>query len=263
MSNVKLKDRITSYQEVCDYKLLGRLPIIVTINGRAFAKSTELLDKPYCHKFAECMFSTTLKLCSEVEGALFAYHHNDEITIVYRNDQNVDTTSWYDNKIQKISSVTAAISTLHFNQCATKMNLDIVGNPIFTSQIFAVPTIMEATNTIIYKQQHNFHSSIQLACFYELLKKHDKNAIREMLNGLSIDEKIDLLQQECDVDFNQYPLSFRRGAACYRVPKVSNGLVKNKWILDLELPIFTKDQSFLTNIFKNGADLFRNNSFDP
>jgi tRNA(His) 5'-end guanylyltransferase len=128
---------------------------------------------------------------------------------------------------------------------------------IFTTQVFTVPNIAEAINTIIYKQQQNFHTSIQFACFYELLKKYDKNTIKEMLTGLSVDEKIDLLSQECNVDFNNYPLSYRRGAACYRVPKVIDQIVKNKWYINEELPIFTKDQTFLSNIFKNGADIFR------
>jgi len=257
MSNIKLKDRIFCYQETSDYKLMSRVPIIIFINGRAFSKNTELLEKPYCNKFVDCMLSTTLQLASEVEGCLFAYHHNDEIVLVLRNDQSVDTTPWYDNRLQKLCSITSSIASLHFSKCATAINLDLISDPIFTSQVFMVPNIMEAINTIILKQQQNFHTSIQFACFYELLKKYDKYQIKEMLGGLSIDEKIDLLQQECNIDFNSYPVSFRRGSACYKVPRIINdGTRKNKWSINNELPIFTKDQSFLSNIFKNGADIF-------
>ena len=55
MSNIKLKDRINSYQEISDHKLMARVPLVITINGRAFSKGTELLDKPYCQKFSECI----------------------------------------------------------------------------------------------------------------------------------------------------------------------------------------------------------------
>jgi tRNA(His) 5'-end guanylyltransferase len=260
MSNLKLRDRIASYQEASDQKLLSRLPVIISINGRGFAKGTELLDKPHCSKFSECILSTTLRLCNEVEGALFAYQHNDEIVIVSRNDQTPETTPWYDNKVQKICSVTSSIATLHFNNCANAISLDMVGEPVFTSQVSVVPNIMEAINTMVFKQQFNFHTSIQNACFYELLKRHDKHTIKEMLNGLNVDEKMELLQQECGVDFNDYPHSFRRGAACYRVPRITEGGMKTKWFINTELPIFTKDQSFLSNIFKNGADIFRKES---
>jgi len=261
MSNIKLKDRIHSYQEASDYKLLGRLPLIICINGRGFSKGTEILDKPYCPKFSECILSTTLRLCSEIEGAVFAYQFNDEIVLIARNDQSPDSTPWYDNKIQKISSITSSIATLHFNNCVNQLGINLIGEPVFTSQVFVVPNIAEAINTIIYKQQYNFHLSVQFACMYELLKTHDKNAIKEMLSGLSIDEKIDLLYQECKVDFQEYPSPFRRGASCYKVPKVTENGMKNKWFVNLDIPIFTKDQSFLSNIFKNGADIFRKESF--
>lgn len=261
MSN-KLKDRIESYQSATDYKLLPRVPIVICINGRGFSKVTQLLDKPYCPKFSECIISTMLRLCTDVEGALFGYQFNDEIVIVARNDQSNDTTPWYDNRLQKICSVTSAVATMHFNECAQEIKLDVTGDPIFTSQVFVVPTIAEAVNSLIFKQQQNFHTSIQSACLYELIKSHDKHTIKEMLSGLSVDEKIDLLAQECSVDFNSYPLAFRRGVAAYKVPKVSGDSMKNKWHLNLEPPIFTKDQSFLSNIFKNGADIFRQESFD-
>jgi tRNA(His) guanylyltransferase len=258
MSN-KLKDRIEVYQAVTDYKLLPRVPIIICVNGRGFSKVTQLLDKPYCPKFAECITSTLIRLCTDVEGALFGYQHNDEIVIVARNDQTNETNPWYDNKLQKICSVTSAIATMHFNECATTIGLNMTGDPIFTAQVFTTPNIGEAVNTIIYKQQQNFHTSIQFACGYELLKKYDKNAIREMLGGLSTDDKVELLAQE-GTDFNDYPLSFRRGIAAYKAPKITDDTVRNKWVINAELPIFAKDQSFLTNIFKNGADIFRKES---
>lgn len=259
MSYSKLKDRIESYYNSSDYHLLNRVPIIICINGRAFSKLTSLLDKPFCDKFSDSMLSTTLKLCSEIEGALFSYQFNDEIVIMARNDQGVDTSPWYDNKLQKICSITSSIATAHFKNVSS--SLELMGDGIFTSQIFVVPTIAEAINTFVYKQQQNFHISVQSACFYELIKTHNKNTIKEMLSGLSIDEKIDLLQQECNVDFNKYPITFRRGSAGYKVPKVVGDVMKNKWIINNELPIFTKDQSFLSNIFKNGADIFRKDSF--
>lgn len=253
----KLKDRFDFYEGSTDYKIIPKLPIIISINGRGFSNLTNLLKKPYDNKFAECMFSTMLRLCTELEGALFAYQYNDEINIVTRNDQNNDTTPWFGNKLQKICSISSAYASMHFNECATSIGLNVMGDPVFTAHVFPVPTIAEAINTLVYKQQHNFLVSLQLACFYELLNKYDKNSIKEMLQGLTSDEKIDLLKQECNVNFNDYSPSFRRGTACYKIPKVSDGNVKNVWTLNSELPIFTRDQSFLSNIFKNGADVFR------
>jgi tRNA(His) guanylyltransferase len=257
----KLADRISGYQAIADTKLLSRVPIIISVNGRSFSKITSLLDKPFCPKVSECILNTMLRLCTDIEGALFAYQYNDEIVIVARNDQSNETIPWFDNRVQKICSITSSIATLHFNRCANAVDLNLMGEAIFASQVFVVPNIMEATNTLVYKQQNNFQTSIQFACFYELLNKYDKDTIRNMINGLSIDEKIDLLHQECNIDFNEYPTSFRRGAACYKVPRVAeDGTMKNKWFVNPNLPIFTKDQSFLSNIFRNGADIFRQES---
>jgi tRNA(His) guanylyltransferase len=253
----KLKDRIESYQDATDLKMLERLPIVICLNGRSFVKLTSLLTKPYCSKLAECLAATTLKLCTEVEGCFFAYQFNDEIVLMTRNDQTNETEPWCDNRVQKICSITSSIASLHFGECLRRIELDLVGNPIFTANVFAVPNIAEAINTMIYKQQQNFHLSVQSACLYELIKKYDRSTIKEMLNGLTIDEKIDLLRQECEINFNDYPLSFRRGVAAYRVPKVIDGNMKNKWHINTELPIFTRDQSFLSNLFKMGGDMVR------
>lgn len=253
----KLADRIQGYQAAAETKLLPRVPVIITVNGRSFSKITSLLEKPYDAKLGQCLSNTMLKLCTEVEGAFFGFLHNDEIVILARNDQTNSTEPWFGNQPQKIASVVSSITTLHFTRCALAIELNLMGEAIFSSQVFVVPNMMEAINTLVYKQQHNFHTSIQFACFYELLKKYDKNTIRDMLSSLTIDEKIDLLHQETQVDFNQYSDVFRRGAACYKVPKVSDGGMKTKWYVNEELPIFTKDTSFLSNITKNGVDLFR------
>ena len=200
-----------------------------------------------------------VKLCTSIEGAMFAYSHNDEIIIAARNDQNANSEPWFDNKIQKICSTTASLATLHFNQKASGLQLNLTGDAIFTAQTFVVPTAAEAINTFIFKQQQNFHTSIQSACLYNLLSLYDKNTIKDMLTGLSIDEKIDLLSQECHINFNDYPSSFRRGTAAYKAPKIIDGIVKNKWMLNCELPIFAKDP-FLSDLFRNGSDIFRETS---
>lgn len=261
MSNLKLKDRIQNYQQAANYKLLGRLPLIIVVNGRSFSKITSLLDKPFSSQIAECMCSTLLRLTQEVDGSVFGYSFNDEIVLIVRNDQNLDTNPWYDNDIQKITSVVSSIATLQFNNYANTLDLNLMSEPIFITNVFAVPNIMEAINVMVLKQQQAFQSSIQFACFYELLKKYDKNDIKDMLAGTGQDEKIQLLLQECDIDFNEYPSVFRRGVACYRAPKVfhidNTDVIKNKWTLNTDLPIFTREHSFLNQIFKTGADIFR------
>lgn len=253
----KLKDRIESYQQQSEYKLLNRLPVIILVNGRSFTKTTSLIDKPYSEPFVNCMLSTSLKLCSEVEGTVFCYHNNDEILLVSRNDQTNDTSAWFDNKIQKISSVVSSIATLHFNKCSEENELNLLGDAYFSTKVFTVPNIQEAINSVIFKQQQNFYKSVDTACFYELLKKYDKNMIKEMISGVSTDEKLYILQQECGINFEDYPAIFKNGAACYKTPKLVGDSLKNFWTVNTEIPIFSKNQSLLNYILKNGIDIFR------
>lgn len=252
-----LKERIENYAESTNFKILPKLPLIISVNGRSFSKNTSLINKPFCSIFHQCMISTMTKLCTEIDGALFAFQHNDEITIIARNDQNADTTPWYDNKIQNICSVVSAIATMQFNVKAEELDLNLMGEPIFITHVNPVPSITEAINSVIYCQQHNSQISIQFACFYEMIKKYDKPTIKEMISGLGVDERIQLLKQECNIDYYQYPAAFRRGSAAYKVPKLIDGVMKNKWAINHDLPIFTKNQDFLNNILTLGHDIYR------
>ncbi len=258
---VKLKDRIEQYISISNNKLMAKLPTIISINGNNFSKVTQLLDKPYCPIFSKCIESVMLRLCSKISGVIFAYQFNDQIILLLRNDQNIETEMWYNGVLQKICSVTAASSSLYFNEIISSLQLNLTGDAVFIAQAFNVPNQVEAINTLIYNQQQNFHTSIQSACLYNLLNKYDNNTIKDMLTGLNVDEKINLLFQECNINFNDYPLAFKRGIAAYKVPKIIDGVMKNKWHVNYELPIFTKDQSFLTNIVKQGSDIFRQEGF--
>lgn len=257
-----LRERIDSFEELTNLKLLNKLPVIISLNGRSFKKVTSLLNKPFDSKFMDLMCGTMIKLSQEIDGTVFSYCYNDEIIIISRNDQTIDTEPYYGNSIQKIVSASAAIATFEFNRLAKINNVQLFGDPIFISKVFAVPTITEAINTLIMKQQNCFHSALSMACFYELLKKYDLYTVKQTLLGKSTStSKAEILFEACNIDFNSYPLTFKRGVSCYRAPKIINmggdEKIKNSLIIDTEIPIFTKDQDFLRSIFRDGRDIFR------
>jgi tRNA(His) guanylyltransferase len=256
-----LKNRIDSYSAAYNHKILAKLPIITIVNGRSFAKLTTLINKPFSNDLAQCFSAALGALMQEMDGTIFGYSHNDELVIVSRNDQTPETQPWYNNDIQKSASISASIATVQFNNYAASLDLDLIGEPVFYSQVFAVPNITEAINLLVCKQQQSFFISVQLACFFELSKKFEKNNVKNMLSGATIDEKIDLLKRECGINYNEYPAAFIRGIGCYRTPKIMNidGIeqIKNKLTIDVELPIFTREHDFLGNIFRSGKDIFR------
>lgn len=255
--SLSLKDRIESYQDITDYKSIGKIPMVICINGRSFSKATSMISKPYSSEFAEVMAATTLKLCYEVDNAIFGYSFHDEIILILKNDNS----SWYNNKIQKICSATSSLATLHFNNYISELNIKIIGDACFTSQVFNVPNNEEVINTLIYKQNQSYNQSINWACFYELLKNNfDRNEVKNLMSGLTNEEKIDLLKDSCNIDFKSYPKIFSYGLSCYKSPKIINGTLKYKWCIDENTPHFREDKSLLNNIINCGHDILRTNS---
>lgn len=249
-----LKDRVFAYEDISDIKLTRKLPVIITLNGRGFRKTTSLVDKPFSKEFNTVMGQTLIKLASEIEGAIFLYSFNDEINIVCRNDQNLETEAWYDNNVQKIVSASASLASISLYEACIKADVKLLGSPVFLAKTFIVPSITEVINYLIAKQHQASQTAISMACFYELLKKYSAEKVVKIVKHLSIEEKYDILLKECDVDLQSYPLAFWRGIACYRTPKLITTAYgeefKNKLTIDDELPFFNKEQIFLANLLK-------------
>lgn len=254
-----LSDRIRSYQDLSDIQLMKRLPIVIILNGRSFNKLTSLLEKPFSTDFAQLMISSMVKLCLEIDGIIFAYTFNDNIVLALRNDQTETTDAWYNNRIQSMVSAAASLATLEFNKIKNTKDINLLGDAIFTGKVFAVPDLMELTNTIIHMQHNCFHKALSQSCFYELLKIHPPEYVKKLLSGKTPKEKSEILFNECKIDFNDYPLAFKRGVAAYRVPKLNTNTnqIKKKITINDELPLFTQSKDWIFDIFKNGADIIK------
>lgn len=229
------------YTDSTNYKLLNRAPIVVHLNGRSFRKTTAWVDKPFCKELSNCFASTLYKLCMDTEGCVFGYTFNDEIILILRNDQTKETLPWYDNRIQKINSVITSIATYNFTTAIHAEDIQINGPTVFLSHVFNLPKISDCIAYLSIYQTKNFISSLNFACEYELFKLNiDKETIKNMLNGLSIDERKNLLDKTCKMNFMDYPSEFRRGIACYK-----DNDEKFRWLLDNDLNIFSENQTWL------------------
>lgn len=254
-----LADRIRSYQDLSDYQLLKQLPVIIVLNVRSCSKLTSLIDKPFSADFVELMISVVAKLCQDVDGIVLSYTYNDQIVLAIRNDQTPTTDCWYNNKIQPIVSAASSIATLEFNRVRVEKNIKLFGDAIFTAKTFAVPNIIELTNVIIHMQQNCFHKSLSESVFYELLKLYPSEEVTRMLAGKTPKQKSEILLEKCKVDYNSYPIAFKRGIAAYRAPKLNtkNGQIKNKFIINDELPLFSQQKDWLLQILKTGTDIVK------
>src|SRR5574344_2103477 len=107
-----LGDRIKQYEITFDYRFTNKLPIIIRLDGKAFhtwVKKSQC-DKPFDFNLINLMQNTTKYLCENISGAIVGYCQSDEISIVVLNNQTNNTEPWFDNRIQKITSISASLA---------------------------------------------------------------------------------------------------------------------------------------------------------
>jgi tRNA(His) 5'-end guanylyltransferase len=259
-----LGSRQKDYEKAFDYEVIRRTPVIVRCDGRGFSRVLRKLKKPYEPLFLEAMAQTMMYVVGEMAGCNFAYAQSDEITFVLRNDQTLDSEPWYGNRIQKLASITASLATLGLNKSLSKLEkkLDITADALFDARVFGMPTLGECVNNLIWRQQDAMRNSVAGAAQVLLSAKMGKKTALKLLHGKSSKDKLQLMQDECGIDFNEeYPESFRLGVGAYKIPVIYGESIRKKWHLDWELRNFVEDRDFLHNIIVTGADVFRENSF--
>lgn len=264
MTHNSLGSRQKSYEKPSDYTLMARLPLIIRLNGKNFTKLTKNLNKPYDSDFAKIMANALLYTITDIQGAIFGFTGFDEVTIVLRNDQSLDTEPWLNNRIQKISSIVASSFTIAFyKHCLiAEKEAELEGDPIFDARIFSVPSLSEVANNLIWRQNEIYKKAIVSTSHFELAKKLGNKRSYPLLEGKSLEERKDLLLKFCGINFEDfYPASFYHGVAVYRVPILFNEseeiVTKNKWKQNWQLPAFQFEKSFIQNIIVNGKDIIR------
>lgn len=256
--------RQKSYETHYDYTITPRLPIIVRADGKSFSRLTRKLERPFCLAMLKVMSETMLNTIMEMQGAVLGYQQSDEITFVLRNDQSFESEPWFQNRVQKVSSMTAAQATLCFNEAIKKpgISLDLVGSAIFDARTFAVPSISEVVNNLIWRQQECMKNAVTMAAQTELSEKFGKKTALKILHKKNTYEKKGLLLQHCGIDFDEYyPPEFRKGVVAIKSPSIiqteTGSATRNKWGLNLDIPVFMEDKDYVFNIILNGADVFR------
>lgn len=195
-------------------------------------------------------------LCENIQGCVLGYTQSDEITLVLIDYQNLNTSAWFDNQIQKICSVAASLATLAFNKYWAKETENIYDNYIFSSgsgeqefqrwklfdkknyqAIFDARVFNlspeEVVNNLIWRQQDATRNSINL--LGQSLYSHNK------LQGISANQLQNKMLIEKNVNWNDELTSFKRGSCCRKD-------INGKWYIDNEIPIFTEDRTYIADL---------------
>ena len=102
----------------------------------------------------------------------------------------------------------------------------------------------EVHNNFIWRQQDATRNSIQMAGQSHFSHKE--------LQGLSCDQIQEKLFQERGINWNDYPVGFKRGRAVVKRFIQSDNInseagYRSEWFIDKEPPIFTQNRDYLVS----------------
>lgn len=241
-----LGDRMKVYEGVSNHFLTRRTPVIIRIDGCHFHTVTRPFKKPFDKAFMNAMIRTTKNLCESIHGCVLGYTQSDEISLLLCDWQKLDTQAWFDNKLQKIVSVSASMAATFFHKNIRQCIFDTalfnetimfeqdnkkfksVENAYFDSRAFNLPK-EEVCNYFIWRQQDATRNSIQGLA--QSLFSHKE------LQGISCKMLQDKMLTERDVNWNDLETSKKRGTCIVRTDQ--------GWGIDTDIPIFTQDRDYI------------------
>jgi tRNA(His) 5'-end guanylyltransferase len=256
-----LSNRFFQYESAYNQKIMRRLPIVIRCQLRSFSRLTKNITRPANSDLMELMAQSLLYSIEEINGAVFGYGFQDELNFILKNDQTLESEPWLGNEAHKMVSVAASQATFNFSRSQLVFaGLELKGNAIFDAVVFALPHLGEVLNYLIWRQNICHNSAVQEVAKEELGKKIDKKLVLNLLENKNSQEKLDLLWEHCQIDFETYDRGFRRGVAAYKVPtsvQTKLGMeTKNKWNLNYHLPLFYQEKESFKNILSDGFGNF-------
>lgn len=256
--------RYDIYEDVSNFQLLPKLPVVIKVGGRGFKTLTKSLERPYDLNLINVFKNTLLSTIQNIDGAVFGFQYSDSFIFILRNDRSFEDIPWYQNKIQEITGIISSIVSVNFfKNIVLEDNLSgLDGDAIFKSKVFLLPSLNEVVNYLIWHQHLCMGDAIFRAAQTEITNLYGKLEASKILNNKKLDEKLDILQEKCQIDYEtHYPASYRHGIAAYKTPKlistIEGNIQKTKWTTNSNLPNFNKDKNFITNIIQTGVDIVR------
>jgi tRNA(His) 5'-end guanylyltransferase len=266
----EINDRMKDfYENRTRYYLPRRTFTIIRIDGKAFHTYTKGLIRPFDQGLIDDMDETAKFLCENIQGAKFGYVQSDEISIVLTDFEKNTTDAWFDGNIQKITSISASMTTAKFNELrlvrfTNEMIENLFSNvkrsfALFDSRVFTIPNVDEVINYFIGRQQDASRNSISSVA--QSLYSHKE------LNKKTTDQMQEMIFQSGQ-NWNDYPDGQKRGRVIAKrfklieVKKESAEKAKDKsifiktnegifierkvWSI-LKPPIFSKNKDFIKN----------------
>lgn len=200
----KLGDRIKQeYEDKTRFQLVKKQYHIIRLDGKAFHTYTKGCKRPFDEKLMSDMDEVAKVLCSQIQGAKFAYTQSDEITIALTDFDSTETDLWFGGNIQKIASVSASMATANFN----KIRYDYGQLALFDSRVFSLSNYAEVLNIFIWRQLDAMKNSVQMVAHHHLGHKRCQNKNTDELKTILT---------ENGTPWSDAPLGFQVGRMIYK-----------------------------------------------
>lgn len=232
MRRNNLSDRMKEYERAGEVRLTRRLPMIIRLDGKAFHSWTRKTGcvRPFDHALMDMMAGLTQYLAENVSGTVLGYTQSDEISLLVRDDQSIDTDAWFDKRLQKVVSIASALATYWFN---ANNVFERKVPAFFDARAFVLPE-REVRNYFIWRQEDATTNSLSMLA--QSLYAHGE------LQGRKWSE----LQELCwkkGRNWNNLATAEKRGVCVYRHEVVREGpngpVTRMKFFIDREIPVFT------------------------
>ena len=239
------------YEAVSKSTLVSRMPVIIRLDGCHFHTFCKGFRKPFDPLMVKTMQATMKYLCENIQGCVLGYTQSDEITLVLVDYHKINSSAWFDNEVQKICSVSAALATYAFNKYFNEFYLEQLADKgetdeydlvydrkrrlgaYFDSRAFNVPR-EDVANCVLWRQLDAERNSVNSLA--QTLFSHKE------LQGVGVKELKTKLEQEKGIVWGNLPTTQKRGSCC-----IKNGLIK---LPDGQL---VKEHSFIEYDGKKGA----------
>lgn len=228
--------RMKEYEAANRFKLPKRMPVMIRIDGCHFHTFTKGLVKPFDSDLTDAFWETCKYLAQNIMGCKLVYHQSDEITLLLTNYDKLTTQSWFDNNLQKIVSVASSMVTAKFNEEIRKSYPD---KPLatFDARAWVLPND-EVCNAFLWRQQDATKNSISMVA--------QANFPHKQLQGLNGSQMQEKLFQEKGINWNDLPVWQKRGVCIIKKETdVGNNVMRSKWVVDHETPIFSQDREYV------------------
>lgn len=246
----------TNYEEIPKTKLMRRTPVAIRIDGKAFHTFTRGFQKPFDRVLMTSMQETMRYLCKNIQGCVFGYTQSDEITLILIDYKKLNSGAWFDYEVQKMCSIAASMATMAFNKFFEQNVENFLSNcaidyetrglcgkgtieydlcktyqkaldkgAMFDARCFNIPK-EEVVNLVYWRQLDATRNSIQMVG--QSVFSHTE------LHGKTCNDIQDMLYTQKDINWNDYPIPYKRGTACL---KIEDG----GWKIDCDMPILKGD----------------------